>query len=229
MRPKLSAPLHEHIAGKETFAVRVEQNVRTIASFFVGFARSWRLEASPSGAAEQASPGLPSSRAPPSRCRAPPLPGVPDGPPLRPPCHDRDLGARGALSHLVRDRGARDREAGRTGRGPRKRCQGAVGLVGDRSRDRRRRDRRDRGGDQARCDRLPDLGGRAGGRRSAVHAPGHDQFGRARHHAVGPARAGERHAYSRISTRCSPRSGAAPRSTSTPPRSGAATASMPSR
>ena len=44
--------------------------------------------------------------------------------------------------------------------------------------------------DQARCHRLSRLGGAASRPRSALHAPGHDQLRRARHHAVGAAHTG---------------------------------------
>ena len=58
---------------------------------------------------------------------------------------------------LARDRGARHRGASPISVScPKDRRQGAVGLVGDQPQGRRRSDRRDRGGYQARRDRLPD-------------------------------------------------------------------------
>ena len=96
--------------------------------------------------------------------------------------------------HLVRDRGACDRRAGRAGRGAAGARRKALwDWWATEPGDRRRRDRRDRGGDQARRHRLPDLGRRAGRARGALHAPGHDQLRRARHLPRGAARAGRRH------------------------------------
>ena len=115
--------------------------------------------------------------------------------PLFAAADDQHLGAGSQIPHLVRDRGARARHDGRARRRARgSRREDGVGLVGDQAQDRRRPDRRDRGGGEARRDRLPDLGRRAGRPRGALPAPGHDQLRRARHLPRGPARAGRRSA-----------------------------------
>ncbi|CAA9279207.1 MAG: Adenylosuccinate lyase @ SAICAR lyase, partial [uncultured Acetobacteraceae bacterium] len=107
------------------------------------------------------------------------------GPPLHPPGDGGDLVARRALPDLVRHRGAGRRSHGRGRRDPgRGRARHPRARRPARRRDlagRRRAHRRDRAHHAPRRHRLPDLDG--GGHRGqrALHAPGHDQFGRARH------------------------------------------------
>ena len=114
-----------------------------------------------------------------------------DDPALFPPRDGRDLVAGDAVPHLVRDRGACGGRAGRARGDPE--VGGRGDLEGEGRRVRRRPHRRDRGGDQARRDRVPDASRRARRRRGALRAPGDDLVGRARHLPQRAARARLRH------------------------------------
>ena len=103
----------------------------------------------------------------------------PNDPALFPPRDGQAVVAGDPLPHLVRDRGARGRRAGGARGDPEGRRQGD--LEGEGRGVRRRPHRRDRGGDRARRDRLPDASRRARGRGGALRAPGDDLLGRARH------------------------------------------------
>ena len=87
---------------------------------------------------------------------------------------------RDQVPHLVRDRGACLRRAGRARRHPEGGRQDDLGK-GQRRHLRRRAHRRDRARDQARRHRLPDPSGRDRRAGRALRAPGHDLVRRARH------------------------------------------------
>ena len=126
---------------------------------------------------------------------------APDGSALQPPRHDRDLGAREPLPHLVRDRGTGLRGHGRHRRHPRRRrphhpgtrrCQGRRHHPIRPGPHRRHRER-----DPARRHRLPDLACGGHRHRQPLRPPGPDQQRRAGHLPVGADDPGSRPAAGR--------------------------------